>query len=166
LRKVLPQLAVSAPHRAQLVVDDEARRAGRALVDRQQHGGSQHAAPGSRCRLNRPMRPVRAVAFDFNGTLSDDEPVLLAVYQERFAEHGRPLTAEDYYGALAGLSEEVIIGTWLDVGGATLEELVEQRIDRYLARCRDGETISLAVRDAVAEAAARVPVAVVSGAVR
>jgi len=112
------------------------------------------------------MRPVRAVAFDFNGTLSDDEPVLLAVYQELFAEHGRPLTAEDYYGTLAGLSEEVIIGTRLDVEGATLEELVEQRIDRYLARCRDGETISVAVREAITEAAARVPVAVVSGAFR
>ena len=32
-----------------------------------------------------------------------------------FAEHGRPLTETDYYGTLAGLSEETIIGTWLDV---------------------------------------------------
>ena len=84
------------------------------------------------------MRPVRAVAFDFNGTLSDDEPVLLAVYQELFSEHGRPLTADEYYGTLAGLSEEVIIGTWLGVDGAELATLVEQRIERYLARCRDG----------------------------
>ena len=46
------------------------------------------------------MRPVRAVAFDFNGTLSDDEPILLSVYQEMFAAHGRPLTPADYYGTL------------------------------------------------------------------
>ena len=105
--------------------------------------------------LNRPMRPVRAVAFDFNGTLSDDEPVLLAVYQELFSEHGRPLTADEYYGTLAGLSEEVIIGTWLGVDGAELATLVEQRIERYLARCRDGATIGAAVREAVAEAAGR-----------
>ena len=112
------------------------------------------------------MRPVRAVAFDFNGTLSDDEPVLLAVYQELFSEHGRPLTADEYYGTLAGLSEEVIIGTWLGVDGAELATLVEQRIERYLARCRDGATIGAAVREAVAEAAGRVPIAVVSGAFR
>ena len=43
------------------------------------------------CRLGSRMRPVRAVAFDFNGTLSDDEPILLSVYRELFAEQGRPL---------------------------------------------------------------------------
>ncbi len=56
--------------------------------------------------------------------------------------------------------------TWLGVHGDTLAALVEERIDRYLARCRAGETVSAAVRDAVAYAAARVPVAVVSGAFR
>jgi beta-phosphoglucomutase-like phosphatase (HAD superfamily) len=35
---------------------------------------------------------VQAVAFDFNGTLSDDEPVLARVYSELFAELGHPLT--------------------------------------------------------------------------
>ena len=110
--------------------------------------------------------PARAVLFDFNGTLSDDEPVLLAVYQELFSEHGRPLTAEEYYGTLAGLSEDVIIGTWLGVDGAELAALVEQRIERYLARCDTGATIGTPVREALAEAAGRVPVAVVSGAFR
>ncbi len=112
------------------------------------------------------MSEVRAVAFDFNGTLSDDEPVLCAVYRDMFSEHGRPLTEDDYYGALAGLAEETIIGTWLDVQGAELAELVDERIERYLARTEHGETVSAAVRDAVAYAAAHVPVAVVSGAFR
>src|SRR5882672_486545 len=40
----------------------------------------------------RPMGIVRAVAFDFNGTLSDDEPVMYAIYERLFAEHGRPLS--------------------------------------------------------------------------
>ena len=35
---------------------------------------------------------LQAVVFDFNGTLSDDEPVLARVYQELFAELGRPIT--------------------------------------------------------------------------
>jgi beta-phosphoglucomutase-like phosphatase (HAD superfamily) len=112
------------------------------------------------------MRPVRAVAFDFNGTLSDDEPILLSVYRELFAEQGRPLTDAEYYETLAGLSEEAIIGTWLGVEGDALESLVEERIERYLARCGRGETVSAPVRDAVSYAARRVPVAVVSGAFR
>lgn len=118
------------------------------------------------CRLESHMRPVRAVAFDFNGTLSDDEPILLSVYRELFAEQGRPLTDVEYYETLAGRSEEAIIGTWLGVEGEALDSLVDERIERYLARCGRGETVSGPVRDAVAYAARRVPVAVVSGAFR
>ena len=32
--------------------------------------------------------PARAVLFDFNGTLSDDEPIVCAIFQELFAERG------------------------------------------------------------------------------
>jgi len=112
------------------------------------------------------MRAVRAVAFDFNGTLSHDEPVLCAVYRDLFSEHGRPLTERDYYGRLAGLSEETIIGTWLGVEGDVLSALVEERIERYLALAGRGETILPSVRDAVAYAAGCIPVAIVSGAFR
>lgn len=112
------------------------------------------------------MSATRAVAFDFNGTLSHDEPILYAVYRDMFLEHGRPLAEADYYRALAGLSEEAIIGTWLGVVGDELAVLVEERIERYLALAEGGETVSRAVREAVAYAASRVPVAVVSGAFR
>ena len=166
--EVLRNLAVAAAGDPQVAVDDEAGRPGRALVDREQHRGSQHASPEAGGRLNCPMpaRPVRAVAFDFNGTLSDDEPVLLSVYQELFAERGRPLTAETYFATLAGNTEEFIIATWLDVDGDELAVLMERRIEGYLERCRDGSTISAAARQAVSDAAARVPVTVVSGAFR
>jgi beta-phosphoglucomutase len=129
-------------------------------------GRSMPDAPGADCTLIGQMRPVRAVAFDFNGTLSDDEPILLSVYQEMFGERGRPLTEAEYFDTLAGLSEEAIIASWLGVRGALLDALVEERIDRYLAKCGAGQTVSATVRDAVAYAAARVPVAVVSGAFR
>jgi len=112
------------------------------------------------------MSAARAVAFDFNGTLSHDESILYAVYRDMFSARGRPLSAEDYYGTLAGLSEEAIIGTWLDVEGEPLAALVEERIDRYLELCGDGATVPQTLRAAVAYAADRVPVAVVSGAFR
>jgi beta-phosphoglucomutase len=118
------------------------------------------------CTLIGHMRPVRAVAFDFNGTLSDDEPILLSVYQEMFAEHGRPLSEAEYFQTLAGRSEEAIIASWLGAEGDDLAALVEERIDRYLARSGAGETVSAPIRDAVAYAAAHVPVAIVSGAFR
>jgi beta-phosphoglucomutase len=104
---------------------------------------------------------VRAVVFDFNGTLSDDEPILLRIYQELFAEHGRPLSEQDYYSELSGLSEEEIIGRWL---GRVDEALIADRISRYRALVADGSTVYPEVRDAVRYAAQRVPVAICSGA--
>jgi beta-phosphoglucomutase len=105
--------------------------------------------------------PVRAVVFDFNGTLSDDEPILLRIYQELFAEHGRPLTAEEYYAELSGLSEEEIIGRWL---GRVDDALIAERISRYRELVSGGDTVYPEVRAAVRYAAERVPVAVCSGA--
>ena len=107
------------------------------------------------------MTAPRAVVFDFNGTLSDDEPILYAVYAELFAEQGRPLTEREYYDELAGHSEEEILERWL---GRSTPELVADRIARYRARASDGATVYPEVREAVRYAAERVPVAIVSGA--
>ena len=46
------------------------------------------------------MRPPRALVFDFNGTLSHDEPVLYAIYRDLFAEHARPLAEHEYFERL------------------------------------------------------------------
>ena len=112
------------------------------------------------------MPAVRAVAFDFNGTLSDDEALLCSIYRGLFAEQGRPLEPEEYFGRLAGHSEEAIVGGWLGVSGAELEALVAERIARYRAASRGGQTIGDAVRRAVEYTSERVPVAIVSGAYR
>ena len=50
-----------------------------------------------------------------------------------FVARGRPLTERDYYGELAGLAIDVIIGSWLEVEDDELAALVEERIERYLA---------------------------------
>jgi beta-phosphoglucomutase len=112
------------------------------------------------------MGTVQALMFDFNGTLSDDEPLLCAIYRALFARHGRPLTDEQYYSRLAGLSEEAIIGGWLGVDGPLLASLVAERIDQYAIKAGDGSTVPESVREAVRLAAGRVPVAIVSGAFR
>ena len=71
------------------------------------------------------MGTARALVFDFNGTLSHDEPLLCAIYQEVFAEHGRPLSEAEYYDELVGRTEEAIIGGWLGVEGDELRVLVD-----------------------------------------
>ena len=107
---------------------------------------------------------IRAVLFDFNGTLSDDEPVLCEIWQEIFAERGKPLRREEYFGELAGLSDPEIAAAWLGDDAAAVDEAMAERIRRYRERVGDGSTVSPAMREAVEAAAARVPVGVVSGA--
>lgn len=104
-----------------------------------------------------------AVAFDFNGTLSDDEPLLARIYVEMAAERGVAFTVEDYFRDLVGHTDEEIFARLL---GSRDRALIEERVDRYCALAGDGRTISAAARDAVAFASARVPVAVVSAALR
>jgi beta-phosphoglucomutase-like phosphatase (HAD superfamily) len=109
---------------------------------------------------------VRAVIFDFNGTLSNDEPILCDIFRELFAEQGKPLSAEEYFDRLAGLSDPEIVRTWLGPAHPAVDEVIAERIARYRAAVSGGSTVSETVREAVRCAAARVPVAIVSGAAR
>jgi beta-phosphoglucomutase len=110
--------------------------------------------------------PVRAVIFDFNGTLSHDEPILCEIYSDLFAEYGRPLSAQEYFNELAGLSDPEIVRTWLGRDHPSVDEVIQRRIARYRERVADGSSVPGQVREAVRYAAARVHVAVVSGAAR
>lgn len=111
------------------------------------------------------MRP-RAVVFDFNGTLSDDEAIMCEIFVHLFAEHGRPLSAQEYFDELAGYSDPEIVRRWLGRDHPAVDAIVEERIARYRAAVSDGSTVSEEVREALRYAARRVPVAVVSGAAR
>ncbi|MDQ2983664.1 MAG: HAD family phosphatase [Actinomycetota bacterium] len=108
------------------------------------------------------MRP-RALIFDFNGTLSDDEPILCGIFQDLFAQAGRPMTEREYFDELAGSSDPEIVERWL---GAPAPEIVSAKVERYRARVSDGSSVPEQAREAVRVAAEAVPVAVVSGAFR
>jgi beta-phosphoglucomutase len=104
--------------------------------------------------------PTRAVLFDFNG------PILCEIFQELFAERGRPLPAADYFGNLVGLSDADIVRRWLGDDYPRVEAVVAERVARYRARVADGSSVPADVRAAVLYAADRIPVGVVSGAAR
>jgi beta-phosphoglucomutase len=104
-----------------------------------------------------------AVVFDFNGTLSDDEPVLARIYVQMFGEVGASLTEAEYYQHLAGHTDEEMFTRWL---GRSDGELITERVRRYNELVADGSTVDPDVRAAVAFAKERVPVALVSAALR
>jgi beta-phosphoglucomutase len=111
------------------------------------------------------VRP-RAVIFDFNGTLSQDEPVLCEIFMELFAEHGKPMSAQEYFDELAGLSDPEVVRTWLGPEHPDVDEVIRERVVRYRAAVADGSSIPEELRAAVRFAAERVPLAIVSGAAR
>ena len=106
---------------------------------------------------------IRALLLDFNGTLSDDEPLLCSIFQELFAELGKPISEAEYYDQLAGLSDPEVVEKWL---GKPEPEVVARKIERYRELSADGSTVSAEARQAVLDAAGRVAVAVVSGSAR
>ena len=110
--------------------------------------------------------PIRAIVFDFNGTLSDDEPLLCEIFVEMFAARGRPLSAQEYFDHLAGLSDPEIVLEWLGRDYADIDGAVAERVQRYRDAVSDGSTVHEHVREAVLYAAERVPLAICSGAAR
>src|SRR5260221_14051975 len=109
---------------------------------------------------------VGGSVFDFTATLSEDEPILYEIVRELFAEQGRPLSAQEYYDELAGLSDPEIVLTWLGRDQPNVDEIVAERVERYRAAVSDGSSIHEHVREAVLFAAERVPLAICSGAAR
>jgi beta-phosphoglucomutase len=117
-------------------------------------------------------RPDRAVIFDFNGTLCDDEPVLARIYAELFEEWlGWQMTTEDYVARLAGLSDREIVKRVLDDlardDPGLVDRLLEERGLRYRQRVRVEPPVRRSTRMLVSRLAATgVPMAVVTGAQR
>ena len=104
--------------------------------------------------------------FDFNGTLSQDEPVLCRIYRELFAEYGEPISDREYYERLSGLAEHAIAELCLGPGDPHIPAFIRERIDRYRSTVADGSTVTEAMRDAVRFAAEHARLAIVSGAAR
>ena len=114
-------------------------------------------------RLEAPDACPRALIFDFNGTLSDDEPIMCEIFQEGLLR-GRKRAIEVLRQAGGGEIERSSSDK-LELGsGGTY--IIATKIDRYRARVADGSSVPEHVREAVQVAAAAVPVAVVSGASR
>jgi beta-phosphoglucomutase len=106
---------------------------------------------------------VKALLLDFNGTLLDDEPIMCRIFQDLFAEAGKPLSDQEYYGQLAGLSDQELVERWL---GEPRPDLIEKKIAAYKKAVHMMEMPGPAERMALRRAAHEVELAIVSGASR
>jgi HAD superfamily hydrolase (TIGR01509 family) len=109
--------------------------------------------------------------LDFNGTISDDEPLLEELYLALFAEIGLQLGPAQYYAELAGLSDPAIVARGIALAGRDGEPGLQQRLEsaltgRYLARVAERSPVLPGAIAFVRAARERVPVAIASGASR
>lgn len=113
--------------------------------------------------------PLRALIFDFNGVLSDDEAILYELYRDVLAEEGVALTEADYQDMYLGLDDRDIFAKALRAAGQPApEERVARMVDRkvagYLKRVTQAPPVPPAIIPFVKGAATRYLLAVASGA--
>ncbi|MCH9649747.1 MAG: HAD family phosphatase [Deltaproteobacteria bacterium] len=84
---------------------------------------------------------LRAILFDFNGVLVDDEPFHLELFQKVLEEEGLELTQEDYYSKYLGLDDKGCFAEVLHQAGRTVDvgylmRLITRKASYYEALIR------------------------------
>jgi HAD superfamily hydrolase (TIGR01509 family) len=114
---------------------------------------------------------LRAVIFDFNGIIVNDEPIHFRLFQKVLGEESIPLTEQDYYARYLGFDDR---GAFIagyrdhdrDIGEAKLAELIARKAVYYQEAIRNHVTIFPGVASLVTNLAQSLPLAVASGALR
>jgi beta-phosphoglucomutase len=64
---------------------------------------------------------IKAILFDFNGVIIDDEPIQMRAYQEILKDENIDLTEEDYYSCL-GMDDKTFIRAAFERAGKKVDE--------------------------------------------
>jgi beta-phosphoglucomutase-like phosphatase (HAD superfamily) len=114
---------------------------------------------------------IRAVIFDFNGVLVDDESVHCALFREVLASEGVAMDEALYHEKYLGFDDRECFETaMLDAGKVIDRELIDGMIARKAARyfevAEDGLRFFPRAAEVIAAFADRWPIAINSGALR
>ena len=79
---------------------------------------------------------IRAIIFDFNGVVADDETPHVTCFRQALAESGLSLTAEEYYDAYLGMDERTCAAHLLRVrdgvvSGTDLERIASRKAELF-----------------------------------
>ena len=74
---------------------------------------------------------LRAIIFNFNGVIADDETTHFLTFQQALAQDGLALTKEEYYGTYLGMDERTCAGALLE---ATTGQRDPVRVQRTTER--------------------------------
>jgi beta-phosphoglucomutase len=116
-------------------------------------------------------RPLQAIVFDFDGVIANSEPLHLLAFQQALAEDGVELSASDYYSRYlgyddVGMFEALGRDRGLALEGDRVAELVARKGDHMQDLMRSGSVLFPGAAEFIRQAAAEVPIAIASGALR
>lgn len=114
---------------------------------------------------------LRAVIFDFNGIIVDDEPIHFELFRKVLGEEGIVLTEDAYYERYLGFDDRgAFMAGFRDSDRSLTDQKLAELIDRkavyYQQAIRDHVVIFPGVKTLVYKLAPSVPLAVASGALR
>src|SRR5262249_40675812 len=114
---------------------------------------------------------IRAVIFDFNGVLADDDPIHMEAFREVAREEGLSFTDEEYLDKYLPLNDRDCFKTlFLQVSRPLppdrLDELIRRKGVHYFRAIAGKSVLFAEAAKAVRSAAARCSLAIASGARR
>ena len=114
---------------------------------------------------------LRAVIFDFNGIIVDDEPIHFELFQKVFAEEGIALAKDAYYARYLGFDDRGAFSFGYrehnrPLSDDKLAELIERKAIYYQESIRNHVAIFPGVKSLVVDLAKNLPLVVASGALR
>jgi beta-phosphoglucomutase len=114
---------------------------------------------------------LRALIFDFNGIIVDDEPIHFELFKQVLAEEGIKLTEADYYARYLGFDDRGAFTAAYREHGRSLDEkslarLIDRKTIYYQSEIRSKVRIFPGVEKLVTTLVPVLPLAVASGALR
>ncbi len=112
---------------------------------------------------------LRAIIFDFNGVIADDETTHFLAFQQALAEDGLALTKDEYYGTYLGMDERTCTAALVQAATGRHDPVREQRIAERKAALFSSLTAAHkpplfpGIADFVQRAATRYRLAIASG---
>jgi len=114
---------------------------------------------------------IQAIVFDFDGVLSDSEPLHLAAYQEVLGAIDVTLTRDEYYAHLLGYSDEDVFRLlgeqhgW-NWNGGQIADLITKKSEIFDRMVASGAVLYRSAPACIERLAARYPLGIASGALR
>lgn len=114
---------------------------------------------------------LQSIIFDFDGVIADSEPLHLRAFQQTLAQEGIELSPAEYYARYlgyddVGLFQALATDRGIPMDASRMSALLAAKGERLQDMLEHGSVLFPGAADFVRSAAAEVPIAIASGALR